>query len=169
MKGKAGIYPCPVYEAHFADGTVGRCSFYSPVGKPIDFEHGRRVAAILWARPEGDSGLVIGPSYVKACHDWRDETTFTPANSEDGFPYSAVWFVEGRGLVIGLKTFPPRADIVAGFIEHETIGRVAHDTDAPVRIAPRHNKARALAESALAALERGDAADALAILRRIAA
>ena len=36
-----GIWPPPVYEAHFNDGTVERLSFWSQEGKPIDFAHGR--------------------------------------------------------------------------------------------------------------------------------
>jgi len=49
---KRGIYPAPVYVAEFGDGTMGRASFWSPEGKPIDFERGRRVVATLYSRPD---------------------------------------------------------------------------------------------------------------------
>lgn len=41
---KKGIYPWPVYEAHFSDGTVSRMSFWCRADKPIDFAHGRRLS-----------------------------------------------------------------------------------------------------------------------------
>ena len=31
---KKGLWPAPVYEAHFSDNTVGRMSFWSRAGKP---------------------------------------------------------------------------------------------------------------------------------------
>ena len=35
------IYPYPVYEGHFADGSVVRMSFWTPINKPIDFTIGQ--------------------------------------------------------------------------------------------------------------------------------
>jgi len=35
------MYPYPVYEAHFADNTVLRLSFWTPINKPLDFAAGR--------------------------------------------------------------------------------------------------------------------------------
>lgn len=40
-RGKS-IWPAPVYEGRFADGTVQRMSFYSLANKPLDFGRGRR-------------------------------------------------------------------------------------------------------------------------------
>lgn len=57
VKRKGGMWPPPVYVAEFDDGTVGRASFWSPAGKPFDFESGRRALAQLFARPEDESGL----------------------------------------------------------------------------------------------------------------
>ena len=45
------LYPYPVYEAHFADNTVSRLSFWSPRSKPIDFEAGRRICEIIFGKP----------------------------------------------------------------------------------------------------------------------
>ena len=38
------VYPFPIYEAHFADGTVGRISVWQPLNKPWDWERFRKVA-----------------------------------------------------------------------------------------------------------------------------
>ncbi len=45
-KGK-GMFPRPVYVAHFADGTQRRFSFWSREGKPIDFAAGYNVALAI--------------------------------------------------------------------------------------------------------------------------
>ena len=37
------VHPYPVYEAHFADNTVGRMSFWTKNGQPWDFARGRRL------------------------------------------------------------------------------------------------------------------------------
>ena len=44
------LYPYPVYEAHFADNTVGRLSFWSPRNKPIDFDAGRAISEIIFGK-----------------------------------------------------------------------------------------------------------------------
>ena len=36
------LYPYPVYEARFTDGTVVRMSFWTKAGTPFDFASGRR-------------------------------------------------------------------------------------------------------------------------------
>lgn len=74
-----GIWPCPVYVATFADGTTGRCSFYSPKGKPIDVAHGRKVAGVLYARPDGAPCYTFFQTYpprqVTSGHvEWNGET-----------------------------------------------------------------------------------------------
>ena len=51
---KKCLYPYPVYEAHFADNTVSRLSFWSPRNKPIDFDAGRRICEIIFQRPPVD-------------------------------------------------------------------------------------------------------------------
>lgn len=45
------VYPYPVYEAHFADNTVARMSFYTQAGKPTDFERGRNLLARTYRKP----------------------------------------------------------------------------------------------------------------------
>ena len=37
------LYPFPVFEGHFDDGSVLRMSFYSPAGKPVDSDRGAHV------------------------------------------------------------------------------------------------------------------------------
>ncbi len=39
--GSKCMYPYPVYEGHFADGSVVRMSFWTPINKPIDFMVGQ--------------------------------------------------------------------------------------------------------------------------------
>lgn len=51
------MLPAPVYVATFEDNTVGRISFGSPEGKAYDFARGRNAAAIVFARPEGETGF----------------------------------------------------------------------------------------------------------------
>ena len=48
---RKGMMPGPIYEAHFADGSIGRMSFWSKVGKPFDFERGRRVLSMCYEKP----------------------------------------------------------------------------------------------------------------------
>lgn len=42
---RKGMWPGPVYEAHFGDGTIGRMSFWSRDGRPFDFNRGRLVCS----------------------------------------------------------------------------------------------------------------------------
>ena len=42
--------PAPVYEAHFADGSVGRMSFWSKYGQPFDFTRGRQLCESAWGK-----------------------------------------------------------------------------------------------------------------------
>lgn len=42
---KNSVWPPPVYEGTFADGSVLRMSFHQKAGKPIDFARGRRLLA----------------------------------------------------------------------------------------------------------------------------
>ena len=53
LKGKS-IWPPPVYEGRFADGTVQRMSFSSLVGKPINFAMGRRGVCLRGFGPGWD-------------------------------------------------------------------------------------------------------------------
>ena len=51
------VYPFPVYEAHFADNTVGRLSIWQPAGKPWDFERARKTLATIYRKPVVDGYL----------------------------------------------------------------------------------------------------------------
>src|SRR3990167_6880383 len=47
-----GLYPAPVYEAHFADGSIVRMSFYQELGKPWAYQSGARTCALAsWDNP----------------------------------------------------------------------------------------------------------------------
>lgn len=59
-----GIWPAPVYEARMSDGELIRMSFFSPLGKPVELERGRRLIlscvpqkAPAWRRPVERGGL----------------------------------------------------------------------------------------------------------------
>jgi hypothetical protein len=54
---KTSRYPFPVYVATFPNDETARLSFWSPQGKPFDFERGRRAVAACWSRPEGARGF----------------------------------------------------------------------------------------------------------------
>ena len=93
---KQGIYPAPVYVATFANGEVGRMSFYSPLGKPFDFDYGRRVVCGAWGHPQ-PIAVVTRPHPT-----WPTIELQNP----DGSP----WDLYAR--------YPARTDIVAGHVEH---------------------------------------------------
>jgi len=48
------LYPYPVYEAHFADNTVLRMSFWTKAGQPFDFVTGRAHCEIAMLAPAVD-------------------------------------------------------------------------------------------------------------------
>ena len=52
--GSKCIYPYPTYEAHFADNTVLRMSFWSKAGQPFDFVTGRAHCEIAMLSPAVD-------------------------------------------------------------------------------------------------------------------
>lgn len=65
------VHPAPHYEGHFADGTVWRMSIYQPLGRPWDFERGRRI--ISTGHYTGGRQLVDGYFF-----DMRAEASATP-------------------------------------------------------------------------------------------
>ena len=54
INGSKCVYPYPVYEAHFADGTVERMSFWTKAGQPFDFVTGRAHCEIATLAPAVD-------------------------------------------------------------------------------------------------------------------
>ncbi len=48
---RKALYPWPVYQAEFQDGTIGRMTFYQEAGKPWDFQRGRRLCQQYWGKP----------------------------------------------------------------------------------------------------------------------
>lgn len=51
---RKALYPYPVYEAHFADNTVLRMSFWTKAGQPFDFGTGRAHCEIAMLAPAVD-------------------------------------------------------------------------------------------------------------------
>ena len=45
------LYPYPVYEARFVDGTVARLSFWQETNKPWDFARPRAMLARIYGKP----------------------------------------------------------------------------------------------------------------------
>jgi hypothetical protein len=137
---KKGIWPPPVYEAHFSDGAIERISFWSPEGKPIVFAHGRTVIEAL-------------------CLTIWDEERRTWERSPDG-SWQGRWARDTK------------RHIVAGYVEHETIGRIEDKPEARIAQVPvtlrRRVSWQAVANAARDALERGSPAEALGILQRAA-
>ena len=52
--GSKCMYPYPVYEAHFADNTVLRMSFWTKAGQPFEFATGRAHCEIAMLAPAVD-------------------------------------------------------------------------------------------------------------------
>ena len=103
------LYPFPVFEGHFDDGSVLRMSFYSPAGKPVDHAAGARLVtgvttAQMFQRQIGGkmptivNEPVYGP-FVRIDGRWRQ-----PALGND-------------------------RKLISGFVEHPSIGRVAYHAD----------------------------------------
>ena len=70
---RKGMWPGPVYEAHFGDGTIGRMSFWSKEGKPFDFSRGRLVCSkVTTAR-----GKAIVDGFVEHNGDRLRDPMFT--------------------------------------------------------------------------------------------
>ena len=62
------MYPYPVYEAHFADNTVLRMSFWTKAGQDFDFAAGRGHCEIAMLSPAVDGFLehdVPGKPWVR--------------------------------------------------------------------------------------------------------
>ena len=51
---RKALHPFPVYEAHFADNTVLRMSFWTKAGQPFDFVTGRAHCEIAMLAPAVD-------------------------------------------------------------------------------------------------------------------
>jgi hypothetical protein len=77
---KSSRYPFPVYCATFADGRVGRLSFWSPQGKPFDFARGRKASAVIYGRPDNETEMKVYPlADVTAGHvEWQNQCTPDP-------------------------------------------------------------------------------------------
>lgn len=106
---KRGYYPAPVYVATFEDGSIGRISFWSQVGRPVDIARGRRVAAIAYARPNVDGeNLKSQSTQANVASFWR---TYEPRKIIAGYvEFQGKRLVENQ--VIELRHKPNAAAIL---------------------------------------------------------
>lgn len=70
---KAGIWPPPVYEAHYQDGSTLRMSFWTQAGKPVDATRGRALCS--HHRQPVDGYVIQGDKRMRDLH-------FEPAAQE---------------------------------------------------------------------------------------
>ena len=61
---RKGMWPGPVYEAHFGNGRVIRMSFWSRDGKLYDFARGRKVCGLVSKLPLVEPWTAITKGYV---------------------------------------------------------------------------------------------------------
>lgn len=113
MRKSKALYPIPVYEAHFADGTVRRMSFYQEAGKPWDFERGAQVCASV------GRGIAVQTKREIIDHpeqeNWRGKTEYAWSEILTRF--------------VAVQDGPEHAEIVDGYIWHND-----KVTDAPLAI-----------------------------------
>lgn len=77
MRNKS-VWPPPVYEGTFADGSVLRMSFHQARGKQIDFARGRRLVALVGQTESGSRVIVSGVVHLGS-EQLIDPMTDTPA------------------------------------------------------------------------------------------
>ena len=65
---KPGIWPPPVYEAHYSDGSTLRYSFWSPKGKPLEQ---RSIHERMAARGDMTKGFIEHNGERWECDDWN--------------------------------------------------------------------------------------------------
>lgn len=97
------VYPHPVYEAHWSDGTVSRLSFWSEKGKPVTGERGRRLvqAPSRWT----PTGITRFARYAMG-------NPYTGGAGNVSAPYTPIT----RGLLSGKR-------LVRGYVEHDSPGK----------------------------------------------
>ena len=91
---RKGMWPGPVYEGHFADGTIGRMSFWSKARKPLDFDRGRCVVTKchLWCDKVLVDGWVEPPDAARIQDPFFNGgiTTATPIKAQPRFNAKAA-------------------------------------------------------------------------------
>lgn len=116
----SGIRPSPVYEAHMSDGETVRMSFWSPKGKPIDMDAGRRTVESILLTDQSAVG-----TWERSRGYWR---CLLPAR--DGVAISRA-FVEHPSL--------------GGRIEHLPRALEAKSVKRKAKASPLSDRARAFA------------------------
>ena len=68
---RRGVYPQPVYEAHFSDGTSARLTFWSEKNKSFDADRGRGLFSLFNAF--SDKPIIRGVVEHQSCGKiWRN-------------------------------------------------------------------------------------------------
>ena len=62
---RKALYPWPVYQAEFADGTIGRMTVWQQAGKPWDFERGRKLCGPYYGNKDHVYGNIFEESFQK--------------------------------------------------------------------------------------------------------
>ena len=181
------IRPSPVFEGHFSDGTTLRMSFPSPVGKPIKAEIGAAlVTNVATAQIENRRKLVeyavaIGELVTLVNYRHRDKVGGTYSEQSRRLeriehrkhfitiaePVYGEWQrIDGRWRQPAMRN---DRKLVAGYVEHPSLGRVEYQPQTLAAKAPKRANATLLAIRAILAKHQGDNAAAIAALRQIAA
>jgi hypothetical protein len=111
---KESRYPFPVYCATFADGRVGRLSFWSPQGKPFDFARGRKASAVIYGRPDNETAMKVYPlADVTAGHvEWNGERTADPFFADGTKPVTTAAKVSWKALAAAARALLEAGDTV---------------------------------------------------------
>lgn len=103
---RKSLLPAPVYEAVYAGGVKVRMSFHAVAGKPIDPDKGRNFCNMIYA------GMVFDRENQKA-----SDVAYRWAMQEDLY----------RQRVNFIQQQAHKFETVAGYVEHPSIGRKAHE------------------------------------------
>ena len=123
---RKGMWPGPVYEGHFDDGTVDRMSFWSKAGRPFDFGRGRRVVGLC--TPNRGKKMVAG--YVERDvpgEPWTrvPDPFFTNGAVEHEAQRKRVTAKQLRTVLESfLNTLPPASEAVARDLTAAEIARL---------------------------------------------
>jgi hypothetical protein len=155
MKLKKCICPAPVYEAHYADGKKLRMSFTAFEKELIDPEAGKDFCNLIYAGGEWDrlNAERVAASYPPAepkCKDFTGHEEYEEymvvcnehndlrirrakacVKLQDALRYERAAFVRAN---------QNSAPFVGGFIEHHSIGRLAHSVLLAENAAKKKNK-----------------------------
>ena len=99
-----GMWPGPVYEAHFANGTIRRMSFWSQDGKPYDFARGRKVCGLASGLPLHEPWSAIVAGYVERNGERVEDPSFNGLVNKPSLPQKRRKAKEIKTLEAALQT-----------------------------------------------------------------